>query len=175
MWTTIAEGTSIDNIEILRDKEVHRGDKVRFEMKLRFPVAHAFDLPGAETVMRYALPSGFTVTDVYSPDNKYNVIMEAQYNGSNNVGNRIGARIGIAPILAGLIAFIAQHWLAISLITIGIAFSLGYLIESIKIKSEDIVTTKIATLAAITIGVLGVVYFISKAGIKVPGVEVGGK
>lgn len=160
MYRTIAEGKTLDTLRALvRDKELPTGTKVRVEMKLRLPVAHVFDLAGAEYLFKLAMPEGLILKDVYSPDNKYQVVIEAEAN---------------SPTILAIIAFIKAHWLAISLITIGLTFALGQLVEAIKIKADDVAMTRIVTTVAITAGIISVVYFISKAGIEAPGLKIGG-
>lgn len=120
-WVTIAEGTSLSNLkQLVADRELKKGVPVRFEITLNLPVAHAFDMAGAEHIFRPMMPAGLDLKDVYSPDDKYQVVIEAESD----------------PVwIVAIVAFVKAHWLAISLITIGIALALGFLVASIKVKA----------------------------------------
>lgn len=121
-WTTVAEGTSLDTLkQLVADVELGKGTPIRFEMTLNTPVAHLFDLAGAELIFKPQMPEGLDLLDVYSPDNQYQVVIDCEAD----------------PVhLLAIVAFVKAHWLAISLISIGIVFALGFLVTAIKIKAE---------------------------------------
>ena len=157
-WKTIAEGTTFDTLkQTTADFELKKGTPVRFEMTLESPVAHLFDFAGAEAIFRPKMPKGLDLKDIYSPDNKYQVVIEAEAD----------------PIhLVAIVAFVQAHWLAISLITIGIMFALGFLITAIKIKAEVAWTIPMWATIVIIAGFALVAYLAYKG--SLPKLTVGG-
>lgn len=117
----IAEGTSLaDLTQKIGDRELKKGTPVKIEMTLKVPVAHAFDLAGAEAIFSTQMPEGLDVKDVYSPDNKYQVVIDCESD----------------PVhIVAIVAFIKAHWLAITLVTIGLAFVLTQLVIAIKVSA----------------------------------------
>lgn len=148
MWTTVAKGTSLETLTaIVKDQELPKGTPVRFELTLNMPVAHSFDLPGAEWLFSAVMPEGLVMKDVYSPDDKYKVVVDCESD----------------PVhLAAIVGFVKVHWLALSLITIGIFFTLGYLITAIKVKAELLAAIHIAVWVAIIAGIVLIGYLVYK-------------
>jgi len=135
LWKTIAEGTSIGNLKaMVGDMELPKGTPVRFEMTLKLPLAHAFDLAGAELLFRPVMPEGLDLKDVYSPDDTYQVVVEAESD----------------PVwIVAIIAFVKAHWLLVSLVGIGLVFTLGFLVGKISVKAP--VTAGISTWAIVAV------------------------
>lgn len=160
MWIKIAEGVSLSELsQVIADRELKKGTPVRFEMTLNLPLAHAFDLAGAEQLFGTIMPEGLIVQDVYSPDNTYQVVIDAEAD----------------PVhVAAIVAWVKAHWVLCSLIAIGLTFTLGFIVGSITvtvfIKPEEFKWWIIAAAAALVL----VVYFVTKAGIKTPTVAIGG-
>ena len=122
-WRTVAEGTSLDTLHnLIGDEEFGKGVPIRFELNLNQPVARLFDLAGAEWIFKNKMPVGLDLIDVHSEgDSK--VIIETESD----------------PVwLFAIVGFVKVHWLAISLITIGIFLALALLVVAVKVKSPEI-------------------------------------
>ena len=88
------------------------------------PVARAFDLAGAEWIFRYNMPEGLDLVDVHS-DGDSKVVIEAEAD----------------PVwLLAIPAFIKAHWIAISLLSIGIMIGLSALVRSVSVLVKSPVT-----------------------------------
>jgi len=121
-WQTIAEGTTLETLHnTVADRELPKGTPVRFELDLNQPVARLFDLAGAEWIFKGRMPEGLDLVDVHSEgDNR--VVIEAESD----------------PVwIVALAGFVKVHWLAISLVSIGIFLALGLLVIAIKVKSPE--------------------------------------
>lgn len=122
MWRTIAEGTTLDTLHnTVGDRQLPKGTPVRFELELSQPIARLFDLAGAEWIFKGHMPEGLDLIDVHS-DGDSRVIIEAESD----------------PVwIVAIATFCKVHWLALSLITIGIFLALGLLIIAIKVKAPE--------------------------------------
>ncbi len=121
-WRTVAEGTSLDTLHnLVGDEEFGKGVPIRFELSLNQPVARLFDLAGAEWLFKNKMPEGLDLIDVHSEgDSK--VIIEAESD----------------PVwLFAIVGFVKVHWLAISLIAIGITLALALLVTAVKVKAPE--------------------------------------
>lgn len=155
---TIAEGTTLGELKALvADQELKKGVKVRFELELKLPVAHLFDLAGTELIFKPMMPEGLDLKDVYSPDNMYQVVIEAEAD----------------PVwIVAIVAFVKAHWLAISLISIGVMFTLGFLVIACKIKAEVAWTLPMwATI--VIVAVLALIAYLAYRG-QLPRITAGG-
>ncbi|MBT9133026.1 MAG: hypothetical protein DDT33_01557 [Firmicutes bacterium] len=163
IWETIAEGTKLETLEVVRQRRLAKGTRVRFHMTVRtplgLPMARAFDLPGAEPIFRRVMPEGLELVDVHSPDNHEQVVIDA--------------RVTSNPIVTttAILLFVKANWLKLSLVTIGIVFALGALITAIRIDAEMIPYVWGITLVAIVL--IAVVFIVAKAGLKTPKFSVG--
>ncbi len=131
--TTIFEGDSLDSIQPSIDAatELKPGAPFIIEMDLRLPVARAFDLAGAESIFRSKMPPGIDLLDVHSSGSR-RVIVQARV---QSVQAQDGYAASAAIVLAAIGAFIAAHWVAISLLSIGVFVSLAFLVTAIRGKS----------------------------------------
>lgn len=122
-WRTVAEGTSLDTLHnTIGDIEFGKGVPIRFELSLSQPVARFFDLAGAEWIFKNQMPEGLDLIDVHSEGDS-TVIIETESD----------------PVwLFAIVGFVKVHWLAISLITIGIFLALALLVTAIKVKSPEV-------------------------------------
>jgi len=147
-WTLLAQSDSIETLgdDVIEDMELPKGTRVRVTMDLILPVGYFFNLPGAEYIFRPFMPEGVELIDVHS----------------NGAWGAIVEGVVDPAWLLAVLGFIKVHWLAISLITIGITFALSELIKSIRFNGD--VPSLAANIATIVkwgaIGAVGV------AGIK---------
>ncbi|RLC72504.1 MAG: hypothetical protein DRI26_02850 [Chloroflexi bacterium] len=141
-WVTVAEGTTLDTLQAtIPNMEFPKGTPLRAVMDLKLPVASAFDLAGAELLFRPRMPEGVILKDVHS-EGPSRVVIEAE--------------VDPAWLLA-IVGFIKAHWLAISLISIGLMFTLGFLVIAIKLQApEEVVRPIPEILKWVVIGVCGV-------------------
>lgn len=158
LWKTIAEGDSIEDLKLLvADYKLPKGTPVRFEMTLKMPIARTFDLAGAEQLFQATMPEGLTVKDVYSPDDKYEVVVEAEAN---------------SPTVLAVVAFVKLHWLALSLLSIGLVFALGFLVSAIRISTPGLerLGWGFLILIALTVAMLG---YLAYKGVRIGGIAGG--
>jgi len=117
-YTPIAKATSFDtlsqNLSTSRQQLKH-GDKIRFVLNMSQPVAHAFDLAGAELIFRPIMPPGIILDDVYSID-------------ASTVGIDAHAT---SPMFAAIGAWLAANWVYVTLGAIGITIALGLLVAGV--------------------------------------------
>lgn len=143
-WQTVAEGTSLYNLsETIADMELTKGTKIKVVMDLKWPVAWAFDVAGAELIFKPFIPDGVDLIDVYGEGNKGIVDMEAD------------------PIwLGAFVLFIKTHWLAIAIAL----FTLGILISfiTIAIKVPAIAQIPIWLVVGAIGGAVGILYLASR-------------
>lgn len=144
-WTTVAQGTSIDTIEeTVSNFELPKGTPIRFIMQLNAPVAHAFDLWGVEGIFRPVMPDGVDLIDVHGEGN-YTVIIDAEADPA---------------WLLAIIVFIKAHWIALSLIAIGLTLALGLLVAAFKMEALVEVVGGAANVmmgAVIGLGIVGAI------------------
>lgn len=143
-WTLIAESDRIETLgeDLVEDFELPEGTPVRIVMELNFPLGYAFSLPGAELIFRPFMPEGVRLIDVHG-DGWWRAVVEGEIEGT-----WVGA----------ILAFIKLHWLAVSLITIGIIWGMAELIKAIRFEAN--VPGPLENLATIikwgSIGALGI-------------------
>lgn len=157
-WRTVAQGTTLETLEAtVADREFGKGVPVRLRFTLNQPLAHLFDMAGAEQACVSLIPEGLTIKDVYSPDNTYEVIIDCESD----------------PVwLVALVAFVKAHWLALVLTAIGLTVALGLLIIAIKIQSpeEALAEAKWIVWALVILAALILIfYLIQKGFIPKPG------
>lgn len=109
------------------------GSPFIIEMDIKFLLAKAFDVAGAELVFKPFIPEGLRLVDVRSSGFS-TVVVEMEVEDAAALGQGDTAQMGIAPLLIAALGFIATNWLGISLATIGIAFGLGFLVNAIRGK-----------------------------------------
>lgn len=163
VWQTIAKGKSLSEIKAtIKDQELPKGTPVRFEMTVITGVAgRLFDLAGAELIFGPLMPEGLDLKDVYWDEATRQVIVEAESD----------------PVhLGAIILFVKAHWLAASLITIGLALSLGYIISSIRVKAPISAVVGLPLIIALVViaVILAAAYVATKGKIAAPGIAVGG-
>ena len=95
-------------------RSLSKGDKVRFWLQLKEPVAPAFNLAGAELIFKPIMPKGLILDDVRG-EGWTTVIIEAH---------------ATSPQLAAIGAWLAANWVWVTLGAIGIAVALGVLVAS---------------------------------------------
>lgn len=143
-WELLAQSDSIETLgdDVIEDMELPKGTRVRITMDLILPVGYFFNLPGAEYIFRPFMPEGVELIDVHA-------------NGA--WGATVEGVVDPAWLLA-ILGFIKMHWLAVSLITIGITFGLAELIKSIRFSGDvPSLAENIATIVKWSaIGVFGV-------------------
>lgn len=146
-WRLLSQSDSIQTLgdDVIEDMELPEGTRVRVTMNFIMPIGYLFDLPGAEYIFRPMMPEGIDLIDVHS-NGAWSAIIEGL--------------VDPAWLIAAL-AFIKVHWLAISLITIGVTFGLAELIKSIRFDGDvPSLATNIATIvkwsAIGAVGVLGI-------------------
>lgn len=134
-FVTVAEASSFEELkEIMPRLQVPKGGRVRFVMELNFPVAPAFDLPGAEIIFRQIMPPGLTLLDVWGEGWRTAVI-----------------EFEVDPAwLPAVASFLARNWLHLSLAAIGIVTALGFLVLSIRVD----VTKVLEALPWVAIGLV---------------------
>lgn len=117
-WETVAESDSLEGLgqALTEDMELPKGTKIRFVMQLIAPIGFVFSLPGMELLFRPFIPGGIDLVDVH---------------GHGTWGAMIECEADPAWLIA-VLAFVRAHWLAISLISIGLAWGLAELIKSIR-------------------------------------------
>ncbi len=169
IWETIARGTNLETLGVIRERELAKGTRVRFVMTVRTPLgvptARAFDLSQAEAIFRRVMPEGVKLLDVHSPDNNEQVVIDAKV-----ISNPIVTTTTV-------LLFLKANWFRLSLVTIGIIFSLGVLIASIRIDAEKIpeVITDVVRMTLIAVVIIAIVLIIIRAGIKTPNFAIGGR
>jgi hypothetical protein len=130
------------------------GSRFEIEMTLRAPVGRLFNVAGAESLFRRNMPDSLDLVDVRSrSDNKVTI--------ETRVRDVPGeAQMGIAPLLIGMLGFIASKWVLISLLTIGVALSLGFLVSAVTGRGVPVVDqiTK-ATAGFSNLGVIALIGF----------------
>ena len=142
-WVTVAEGTTMDTLKaVVPDQQFPKGTLLRFEMDLKLPVARAFDaLWVPETIFRTQMPEGLALKDIHS-EGSSKVVIEAE----------------VDPIwLLTAVGFIKVHWLVISLLAIGLMFTLGFLVTAFKVKApEEVIEKGVEIVQWVVIGGIGV-------------------
>ena len=97
-WTLVGEGNSFDDLKLLvANRELPKGTRVRFKLKLNMPIGPAFDVAGAELIFKSQMPEGLTLKDVRG-DGLWEATIDAEAN---------------SPGLMAILLFIKAHWLAI--------------------------------------------------------------
>lgn len=121
-WTLLAASDSIETLgdDVFEDMELPKGTRVRVTMDFNLPVGYFFDLPGAEYIFRPVMPEGVDLIDVHS----------------NGAWGAVVEGVVDPALLLAILGFIKVHWLAISLITIGITFGLTELIKAIRFDGD---------------------------------------
>lgn len=109
------------------------GSPFNIEMDIKFFLAKAFDVAGAELVFKPFIPAGLRLVDVHSSGFS-TVVVEMVVEDVAGLGQKDSAKMGLAPLLLGIVAFIGAHWVGLSLATIGVAFGLGFLVNAIRGK-----------------------------------------
>lgn len=141
-WITVAEGTSIATVEArVSNFELPKGTQIRFIMQLSMPVAPAFDLAGAELIFRPMMPEGVDLIDVHG-EGWRTVVIDAESDPA---------------WLLAILVFIKAHWIALSLIAIGITFTLGVLVAAFKMEALVGVVGGVANIMMWTVIGLGIV------------------
>jgi len=116
-WTLVGEGNSLDDLKLLvADRELPRGTKVKFQLRLNLPVGYIFDVAGVEAIFRPQMPEGLELKDVRG-DGWWEATIDAAAN---------------SPALGAIILFIKAHWLA--LVIGGFAFYL--ILSNIKFFAD---------------------------------------
>lgn len=140
---TVAEASSFDELkEIMPRLQIPKGERVRFVMELSQPSAPAFDLVGAELIFRPLMPEGLTLIDVYGIG-WTTAVVECEAD----------------PVwLPAVGAFLLAHWKALSLVAIGIALALGFLIVAIRVDVTKAIEAapEVAKWVAIGLGAVAV-------------------
>jgi len=138
-WT-VAEASSFEGLEgIMPDLGVPKGGRVRITMELNQPVAPAFDLAGAEWLFRDVMPEGLDLIDIHG-EGLTTVVIEGESD----------------PVrLAAIAAFLVQHWLGLSLVAIGIAAALGFLLLAIKVDINKAIGAAPSITKWLAIGLVG--------------------
>ncbi len=93
---------------------LNSGDRVRFMLQLKEPLAPAFNLAGAELIFSRIMPKGLILDDVRG-EGFTTVIIEAH---------------ATSPQLAAIGAWLAANWVWVTLGAIGITVALGVLVAS---------------------------------------------
>ena len=121
-WKTLAQADSLEALgeDVIDDFELPHGTKVRWVLDLNVPVGYAFSLPGAEYLFRPMMPEGIELTDVRT---------------NGHWGAIIEGDVDPAWLIAAL-AFVRVHWLAISLIAIGLGFVLAEIIKAVRFDGD---------------------------------------
>ena len=136
-WKTVAEGTSISNLEqTIADMELRKGTRIRVVMDTWAP--WVFDVAGAELVFKPFVPDGLDLVDVWGESGQGIVEMEAD-----------------PAWLAAVIVFIKAHWLAITLAGLALATIISFI--SIIIKVPTIAQIPIWLLIGAAAGIVGLV------------------
>ena len=136
-WKTVAEGTSISNLEqTIADMELRKGTRIRVVMDTWAP--WVFDVAGAELVFKPFVPDGLDLVDVWGESGQGIVEMEAD-----------PAR------LVAVIVFIKAHWLAITLAGLALATIISFI--SIIIKVPTVAQIPIWLLIGAAAGIVGLV------------------
>jgi len=136
-WKTVAEGTSISNLEqTIADMELRKGTRIRVVMDTWAP--WVFDVAGAELVFRPFVPDGLDLVDVWGESGQGIVEMEAD-----------------PAWLAAVIVFIKAHWLAITLAGLALATIISSI--SIIIKVPTVAQIPIWLLIGAAAGIVGLV------------------
>jgi len=131
-WKTVAQGRSIDELAAtVKDFELTKGTKVRFEMDLNMPVAFLFDIAGIEHLFSI---DGVDILDVYGEGSR-TVVVEAEADPA---------------WLAGILVFIRTHWVAIA---VG-SYLLSVIVEGIRMLADIV-----PDMAWLKWAVIGVVAF----------------
>jgi len=122
-WVTVAEGTTFEMLGQARPAEVElpKGTPIRVVMELSQPAAFAFNTPGAEAIFRPVMPDGMELVDVHS-EGWSTVIIEMRADPA---------------FLVPLVAFVAAHWVGLSLAAIGLMVALGFLIAVVKVEAPE--------------------------------------
>ena len=96
-WKTVAQGRSLDELAAtVKDFELTKGTKIRFELDLNMPVSFLFDVAGIEHLFSI---EGVDITDVYGEGWSRGVI-EAEADPA---------------WLAAIVAWVGAHWVAIAI------------------------------------------------------------
>ena len=136
-WKTVAEGTSISNLEqTIADMELRKGTRIRVVMDTWAP--WVFDVAGAELVFKPFVPDGLDLVDVWGESGQGIVEMEAD-----------------PAWLAAVIVFIKAHWLAITLAGLALATIISFI--SIIIKVPTVAQIPIWLLIGAAAGIVGLV------------------
>lgn len=141
--------------KVIPDLELPHGERCRIVMQLNVPFAKAFDLAGAEHLFRPNLPAGLTLVDVWG-EGWYTVVVEAESN--------------LGPALPVICAFLVQHWLGLSLATIGILVALGFIVATVALLVTSVTapeaipeTAKWLVLGGVaTVAVVGAGYLLTR-------------
>ncbi len=111
--------------------------KKTFNLLLGPSPASLFNLAGAEKIFAKVAPPGMVVTDVHGLG-RQTVVVEMKVTASASQGG-VGwsdtkgiADMGILPALPVIVAFIAAHWVGLSLAAIGIFLTLGILMGQVR-------------------------------------------
>lgn len=137
--------------ELTSQRELRPGSPFRITMRLNESIAHAFDLAGAEAIFRPVMPPGLTLVDVHSPDNKRTVVLDSRV----DVEQAQGAKMRFPVVIAAIGAFIATHWVGLSLAVIGITAALGFLVASIRGEGVALVSAFGDIAKFVVIGIAG--------------------
>lgn len=143
-WTTVAQGISLaDLAATVSDMELPKGTKMRVVMDLKYPVAWAFDVAGAELLFRPFVPEGMTLVDVYGEGSQGFIDMEAD-----------------PAWLLTTLAFIKAHWLAITIAGFTLALLISFIYIAIKVPA--IVQIPIWLIIGAIGGAVGIIYLGSR-------------
>ena len=150
-----AKGNSFDALSqslSTSTRQLQHGDKVRFVLTLNQPIAHLFDVAGAELIFKPIMPPGIILDDVYSMD-------------SLTVGIDAHAT---SPMFAAIGAWIAANWIYVALGVLGITIALGLLVAGISflvlaIKSPQTIsdTAKWIAIGLVAVSAAGIVIAIA--------------
>jgi len=129
-WTQVAVAPSFEELgrKPVPDIYLTKGTQVKFVLTLKLPVAKAFDLPGAELIFRPVIPPGLKLVDVWGEGLTTAIVLcEVDPN------EFVAVAIPVPAWLPAVIAFVVRHWFGLSLVTIGILWTLGRLISAIAV------------------------------------------
>lgn len=117
-WVEIAKASTFGELKsLLPATEYPKGTKIRIVMNLNQPVAPAFDLAGAELIFGQMMPEGLDLIDVRGEGWNTAII-----DGESD-----------PVVLAAIGAWLAAHWVGLSLALIGITVALGLLLLSVSL------------------------------------------
>lgn len=129
--TVVFEASGFDDPDAqIADVALQPGQPFIIDLTLRLPVAAAFDLAGAESIFRSAMPAGLKLMDVHSNGQNI-VVIETVVVDVPEESASATASMSIWPLLLRIGAWILVRWKLLSLIGIGLFFGLGFLVSGI--------------------------------------------